>query len=227
MTHFGMDFSLLDGLPDDARRATLSAARRRRFARREVLFHEGDPGDSIHLVVQGHIGLRVNTPLGDTAMLRVLGPGGFVGELALLDAAPRSATAIAIDRTETLSIHRTHFDAVRETFPKAHAALSLALAAEVRRLAAALVEAMYLPAEQRFWRRVLDMVEVFGGPTAPEAPIPLTQEELAQLAGATRPTVNRLLREAQIENAVALARGSMTVVDLSWVRRRAGLRRVG
>ena len=215
---------LLRGLSETDRRVILAGARRRKFARREVLFHEGDLGDSVHLVASGHIGLRVTTPLGDTATMRVLGPGEFFGELAVLDAGHRSATAIAFDRVETLTIQRTQFDQPITQSSAAQHALTGALAAEIRRLAAALTEAMYLPADERFWRRMLDMLEVFVGDDATSGEIPLTQEELAQLAGATRPTVNRLLRDAQEHDAVTLRRGVVQVDDVDWVRRRARVR---
>jgi CRP/FNR family transcriptional regulator, cyclic AMP receptor protein len=185
-----------------------------------VIFHEGDPGDSVHIVTKGHVGLRVTTPLGDVATLRVVGPDGFFGELALLDPAPRSATAFAIDPAETLVIRRSEFDALRAASPAAQEALTAALAAEVRRLAAALLEAMYVPVDKRLWRRVLDLAEQFGNGTVATA-IPLTQEELAQLCGTTRPTVNRLLRDAEAAGAVALRRGALEVTDPAWVRRRS------
>lgn len=219
-----VDYALLRGLPETDRRAILAGARRRKFARREVLFHEGDLGDSVHLVASGHIGLRVTTPLGDTATMRVLGPGEFFGELAVLDAGPRSATAIAFDRVETLTIQRTQFDQLITQSGATRHVLTAALSTEIRRLAAALTEAMYLPADERFWRRVLDMLEVFAGADATSGEIPLTQEELAQLAGATRPTVNRLLRDAQEHDAVTLRRGAVHVDDIAWVRRHARVR---
>ena len=73
--------SLFDLLPDDERRALLVSARRRRFARRETLFHEGDPGDSLHIIVSGLVVIRVTTPLGDVVTLTVHGPGESFGEL--------------------------------------------------------------------------------------------------------------------------------------------------
>jgi CRP/FNR family transcriptional regulator, cyclic AMP receptor protein len=79
---------------------------------------------------------------------------------------------------------------------------------------------MYVPVDKRLWRRVLDLAEQFGNGTVATA-IPLTQEELAQLCGTTRPTVNRLLRDAEAAGAVALRRGALEVTDPAWVRRRS------
>src|SRR5687767_10810905 len=102
------DWPLLGALDAENRRRILATARRRRFARREVLFHEGDPGDTLHLVDSGRVAVRVTTPLGDTATLIVLGAGAVLGELALVEGGGgrRSATAVALERTETLSLHR-------------------------------------------------------------------------------------------------------------------------
>jgi CRP/FNR family cyclic AMP-dependent transcriptional regulator len=218
----GVDCTLLQPLSEDQRRDLLANARRRRFARREVIFHEGDVGDSIHIVVKGHVGIRATTPLGDVATLRVLGPDEFFGELALLDSAPRSATAFAIDPAETVAISRNAFDDLRARSPAAQDALVSALAAEIRRLAGALVDALYAPVDKRLWRRLLDLTGVFG-PGQSDAPrtIPLTQEELAQLTGTTRPTVNRALRDAEAAGVIVVRRGSIDIVDLDWIRRRS------
>ena len=184
------------------------------------MFHEGDPGDSVHLVVSGHFAVRVTTALGDVATAARDRARRLRRRVALLDGAPRSATVAAIEGAETMSVQRAAFDALQRRSPHAQTALSAALGGEIRRLAAALVEATYLPVEERFWRRVLDMVGAFG----PGSPIPLTQEELGQLAGAARPTANRLLRDGQADGSVTLRRGTLDVLDVALVRRKAGLR---
>ena len=98
---------------DDARRV-LQIARRRVFGRREVVFHRGDPADTLHLVHTGRFAVRINTPLGDTVMLNMVGPGETFGEIALLDdTAPRSATVVAVEKAETRAIHKLDFDALR------------------------------------------------------------------------------------------------------------------
>ena len=213
-----MTSPLLAGLSEGDRRALMARARRRRFRRREVIFHEGDPGDALHLVTSGHVGIRVTTPLGDSAMLRVVGPNEFFGELALLTPGARSATAFAIESAETQSLSRELFEELRTGSPAAHEALAVALATEIRRLAAALVEALYLPAETRLWRRLSELAASYGDGSAS---LPLTQEEVAQLAGTTRQSANKALRQAESAGAVALARGHLEITDPAWVARRA------
>jgi CRP-like cAMP-binding protein len=87
----------------------------------------------------------------------------------------------------------------------------------VRRLAAALLEALYLPVEKRLWRRVDELAATYG--QDPPITIPLTQEDLAQLAGTTRQTANRILREGEREGALDMTRGRVAVLDIEWVRR--------
>jgi len=202
---------LLDTLDEDEQRQVLATARRRRFKRNEVVFHDGDPGDTLHMVVSGHFAIRITTPMGDEAMVRVFGPADYFGELAMLSAGPRRGSAISLDGGETLSLHREDFDDLRTTRPNINVVLTDALVKEVRRLSAALIEALYVPVERRVWLRLLDLVELFGG-DAPGA-IPLTQDDIAQLAGTTRPTANRILRAGEEQGVLQLARGRIEVHD--------------
>jgi CRP/FNR family cyclic AMP-dependent transcriptional regulator len=211
-----MDWPILNVLSDDERRALLSVARRRKFARNEVIFHEGDPGDTLHLVSKGHVAIRVTTPLGDVATVRVLQASEFFGELAVISPAPRNATAAAIDAVETLAVHRDEFDALRDGHPAMERVLVEALVTEVRRLAVQLLDALYVPVEKRVWRRLAELAAVFG-----DGPIPLTQEDLAQVVGTTRPTINRLLRDGEADGVVRVSRGRVEIADPALLARRA------
>jgi CRP/FNR family transcriptional regulator, cyclic AMP receptor protein len=214
-----VDWALLAAVPEPQRRQLLSGASRHRFSRGEVLFHEGDPGDSLHLIVKGHLAARATTPLGDTATLRVFKPGESFGELAVVSPGPRNATVVALEAAETLALHVSHVDAMRAEYPNVDRVLVDALVAEVRRTSRALVEALYLPVEKRLWRRLLELAEMYGA--SPPIEIPLTQEDLAQLAGTTRPTANRMLRDAEQHGIVNTARGRIEVCDLETLRRKA------
>ncbi len=211
-----MEWDLLKGLPDEWVRDLLARSRRRRFARREVLFHEGDPAASLHLVAKGRVAIRVTTPLGDVATLDLLGAGSVLGEIALL--APggvRSATAVALEPTETHTVDSTTFAELRREQPMLTDVLVALLAARVRQLNDRLLEALYVPADVRLLRRILELADVYG------ADIPLTQEDLAGLAGATRATVNRVLAREAKAGAVSLGRGRLTIADRTALERRA------
>jgi CRP/FNR family cyclic AMP-dependent transcriptional regulator len=204
---------LLDVLPADDRQQLLAHARRRRFARNEVIFHEGDPGNALHLVGKGHVALRVHTPLGEVATVRVVGPGEFFGELAIVAPAPRNATAVALDATETLVLDNRQFDALRAEHPQVDRLLIDALASEVRRLASQLVDAMYVPVDKRVWRRIIELTAIFGSDERPADTIPLTQDVVAQLSGCTRPSANRVLRGGEQRGAIRVGRGRIDVID--------------
>ena len=213
---------LLASLPDADARELLAAARRRRFDRHEVVFHEGDPGDSVHLIDRGRVALRVTTPLGDTVTLRILGPGAVFGELALLDPAPRNATIVALERTQTLSLHRDHFDELRRKHPEVDRILIDSLVAEVRRLSVHLLEALYVPVPQRVELRLVDLVRQYGDDGSGPVDIPLTQEDLAELCGASRTTVNKVLRALEDDGVVTVSRGHIVIAEADRLRRRPG-----
>jgi len=217
-----VESALLAVLPDPTRREFVSRARRRRFRRGEVVFHEGDPGDALHLVDRGHLLVQRSTPLGDTATVLALGPGDMFGELAVVAPAPRVATVLAVDQVETLAVHRDVFEELRKAHPAVDRLLIEALAREVRRLSTRLVEGIYVPSDKRVFLRLLEMAHLFGGDGATgPVTIPLTQEQLAQMAGTTRPTTNRVLRYAQEEGAVRITRGRIEVLDPAAVARHA------
>lgn len=211
-----VEWPLLKGLSEEETRRVLSSARRRRFAKGEVLFHEGDPAASVHLIAKGRVAIRISTPLGDVATVDLLGEGDAVGELALLSpGALRGATAVALEATETLSLDQEVFASLRRTDPAMSEVLIQLLADRVRRLDARLMEALYVPADTRLLRRLVDLCAVYGDT------IPLTQEDLAGLAGTTRATVNRVLRREERAGAVSLSRGRVTIVDVEHLARRS------
>jgi len=215
------EWPMLVSLSDDDRRRLLAAGRRRRFARKEVIFHEGDPGDSLHLVERGHVAVRVTTGMGEVATLSIVSAGGTFGELSLLDdAAHRSASVIALEATETWALHRDQFQSLRRAHPTVDQFLIELLVGYVKRLSEMLTEALFLPADRRVVRRVLALAPLFDGEPG-AGPIPLTQDDLASLAGTSRATVNRVLGELVEAGALAVGRGRITVLDHSRLDRAA------
>jgi CRP-like cAMP-binding protein len=213
-----MRWQLLEGVTEEELRRTLEMARRRTFDRDEVVFHQGDPADSVHLIEQGRVAVRVATRHGQRATLSVLGPGEAFGELALLGSvAKRSATIVAIEPVVTQSIYEADFQRLRRQHPQVAEVLIALLSEHVRRLSAQLLDALFLPAESRVRKRLLELSERYDERDG-ETVIPLRQEDLADLAGTSRATVNRVLREEAGRGTVRLTRGCTTVLD----RRRLG-----
>jgi CRP/FNR family transcriptional regulator, cyclic AMP receptor protein len=216
----GMEWPLLSDLPAEDLRELLAIARRRTFERGEVVFHREDPADSLHLVVRGRFGARVVTPLGDTVLLDVLGPGQSFGELALLlPDSRRSATVSALEVGETRSVLRDDFARLQRSHPGVKDVLLRLLGDQLRRASDRLVEAHYVDADTRVRRRLLELAETYSSSSG-KGVVPLTQEELAAMAGTSRATVNRVLREEQRRGAVALSRGRVAVLDAAELRGR-------
>lgn len=186
---------------------------RRRFRKGEVVFHEGDPGDSLHLLAKGRVAVRVSTPLGHGATIAVLGEGESFGEQALLvEDSRRTATIQALESVETLQLQRADFEDLRRRHPSIERLLVDLLGAQVRRLTQQLIEALYLPADRRVVRCLARFALLYDEGACPIA-VPLTQEELASAAGSTRPTANRALQPLVEQAVISLGRGRIEVHD--------------
>jgi len=212
-----VEFRLLSDLPPEEVRELLAISRRRTFAKGEVVFHRDDPGDSLHLIVKGSFAVRLMTPLGDTVTVAVRGPGDNFGEMAL--AAPdsrRSATVAALQPAETMALYYGAFERLRKRNPQISQVLIAFLAAEIRRQNELLLDALYVPAERRVLRRLAELADVYADG---DGVIALTQEELAQIAGTSRATVNRVLRQQEERGTITLRRGRTTIVDRALLRR--------
>jgi CRP/FNR family transcriptional regulator, cyclic AMP receptor protein len=216
-----VEWPLLADVPPQDVREVLSIARRRSFAKGEVVFHRDDPADTLHLIVKGRFAVRITTPLGDSSMLEVLGPGEAFGELSLLSpGARRSATVSALEASETRSVLRNDFILLQRRHPGVKDVLLRLLAEQLRRASDQVVEAHYVDADTRVRRRLLKLAGTYGPPLGP-AEVPLTQEEIAQMAGTSRATVNRVLRDERERGTVELRRGRTIVLDREDIIRRS------
>lgn len=208
-----MQWALFDSLAPESVDRILAAARRIRVSRGEILCREGDRAESVYLIESGKVAVRISTPEGALVTVAVLGPGSAVGELALVgDDEHRTATVQAVEPVVALTLLGRDFAELRRQYPSVTEFLVRSLAATVRRLDTQLVEAFHFPAEARIRRRLHALAQVYDrGSRVIE--VDLTQEELAQLAGTTRPTLNRVLREEERRGTLRLRRGRIVILD--------------
>lgn len=205
------DWPLLSGLAEPARERLLGLARPRTFDRGEVVCRAGDPGDSLHLVDEGHLLVQVSLPSGATATLNVLGPGDFLGELALLrDDSVRTATVTALEPARTRAITGADFQRFRREWPEVERALSALLAARVDQLSHDLLEALYVGLEERVRVRLASLAAMYDE-GSPVVSVPVTQAQLAEMVGGTRPSVNQVLQVLEAAGTVELHRGRIDV----------------
>lgn len=216
-----MEWPILQELGEADRARVLAATVRNTFARDDVIVHQGAPGGAFHMLAEGRVAVRVSTPGGEVATLSVLGRGDFFGEQALLGPRhQRTASVLALERVETQSMDAARFDQLRRAHPSVEHFLVQVLAAQVRRLTAHLVEALYVPADQRALRRLLALLSTYRATDGPLV-VPITQDDLASMAGTTRSTVNRVLRAMEEVGALRLSRGSIEVLSVDVLRHRA------
>jgi CRP/FNR family transcriptional regulator, cyclic AMP receptor protein len=213
---------MLRDLAEPDRRAVLQATTRRKYRKGDTIFYEGDLGDTLHMIERGHVAVRVSTPAGDVVTLTVLGCGDCFGEQALLNPDDRrTASIIAIDATETLALRRNDFNALRAHHHTVETFLVGVLAATVRRLSAQVLEALYVPVDKRLLRRLVDLVDMYGGDGQQPCSIPITQEDLATMAGTTRPSANRCLHDLVTAGVADLNRGRITINDRAALLKRS------
>jgi len=193
---------------------------RRTYARGEVVFRQGDAGDVLHHVVSGRFASQVVTPSGDVATLAVHNPGQVFGLLAALRPdLRRTANVVALEPAETVVVTAAAFASLRRSYPAVALACEELLVDLLQATSDRLVEALYLPAHQRVRARLRALAELYRTePDATTATISLSQDHIADLAGTTRETVNRVLHGEVERGSVRLARRQITV-DLTRLRR--------
>jgi CRP/FNR family transcriptional regulator, cyclic AMP receptor protein len=208
---------LFSGLDDRTLDLLTAALRSRRYRRDEVIFHADDPGDSLYIVATGSVKITLSADDGtEPAILTTVGPGGFFGELALLDGAPRSATAVALDAVETMVLRREAFNRLVDSEPGLRRALLATLAAEIRRLTAQVEDLHFLDLPGRLARHLLREITTDGerAPTDQvRLPWPYTQGELAGMIGGSRQSVNRLLADFVAQGLLRFEADDLVIPD--------------
>ncbi len=223
-THVLQRSQILASIPQPRLAELARSMRERRFKRGEIVFHQGDAGDTLHVLLEGSLKVYVPTDSGDEAVLAILGPGESFGEVALLDAGPRSATVRAMVPSRTATLHRTELFSMLRTHPDAVDALVVSLTRLVRKLTDGLVDLAVLDVSARLARKLADL----GSNSAPaangsiELP-PVTQEELAGMVSATRASVNKALGALEATGAIERRGRKIAIRSLDLLRRRGGL----
>lgn len=200
--------SFLRDVPEIEARRILRSARARRFSRREVVFHEGDLGDTLHIVESGHFMVVAESRAGVPVGLMVLREGDIFGHFATLRSEPRRrATVLSLGGGNTRCIGSSTLLALRVAFPGLTDRLLLEVTAEFDRYMARLIELIAAPSEIRVLQRLVELDELF------DSGIRVRQEDLASLAGTSRSTVNRVLREEETRGSVRISRSRIDVLD--------------
>jgi CRP/FNR family transcriptional regulator, cyclic AMP receptor protein len=194
---------------------------RKRYRAREVVLKKGDPALQLFVIVTGRLKALTTGADGRQAALNIMGPGEVFGEVAVLDGQPRSATITAIEPCELLVIHRNELFHFLERSPSAALKLLEVLARRLRTLSERFEDSAFLEVPERLAKQLVRLAERYGEKRAGGAVLiglKLSQQELGDLCGASRETVNKQLRAWESDGIIAQENGRILVRNLAALR---------
>jgi CRP-like cAMP-binding protein len=213
----------LDAVPADELERLQPRFLTRSYRRGETLVQQGDPSANVFVLDEGHAAVRVATEHSESLTVTVIGPGATFGEIAGLSGTEtRTATVVALDAVVARVLPHRVFEDVRRRHPAVDRAIAEALAARVDDLSRRLAETTYETVQRRCGRRLLELADLMADSDGRGASIPVTQEDLAGLVGATRPTINQVIGRLSEAHLIRLGRGRIDVPDRAALRRFVG-----
>jgi CRP/FNR family transcriptional regulator, cyclic AMP receptor protein len=208
-------------LPDDLQERLVDGAELRTVGARQRLFSRGDEPDGLYAVLDGGIRVSGSSESGREALLTLLEPPSWFGEISIFDGAPRTHDAIA--ETEALVLHmpRPALDAILTAQPRYWRELGLLVTSKLRLAFIAMEDMALLPIAVRLARRLSLMAEGYGEREHQRRTVEVSQEQLAQMLSTSRQTANQLLKELEARGLIRLSYGTIEILDLDGLRRAA------
>lgn len=188
--------------------------RRRNYQRGEVIFHQDDPADRMHIVVEGRVRISIASEDGREKDIALLQPGECFGEMALLDGSSRSATATAAESSQTFVLSRQDFMDFLEEHPEVVAKTTNLLTRRLRSMNQMLGDMAFLDVPTRVAKQLLELADTYSGNEDNETiGVPLSQDELARLVGASRETISRALNSYRRLGILSTSHRLITITD--------------
>ena len=214
---------LFASLDQDGAQALMESLTEQIVVKGEILFHEGEFGDHLFLILEGKVKLGHASTDGRESLMAVLGPGEMFGELSLFDPGLRAATATALTQARVLSLGNTQLMPWLAGRPEVAAALLQALARRLRRTNEAMADLVFCDVPGRVEKALMELGEKFGTiiPGGLLVTHDMTQEELAQLVGASRETVNKALADFAQRGWISLESRQVLILDVERLGKRA------
>ncbi|MFK5581838.1 MULTISPECIES: Crp/Fnr family transcriptional regulator [unclassified Serinicoccus] len=221
--HIVMRAPLFAALDEETAWRLMDSMSPHQLSRGDVVFDEGDPGDSLYVITSGKVKLARTSGDGRESLLSVLGPGEMFGELSLFDPGPRLTTAYVVSDTEFIALGNEALRDFLTDHPEVAMRMLAGLARRLRRSNEGISDLVFTDVPGRVAKALLDLSDRFGKRTETGLLVAhdLTQEELAQLVGASRETVNKALADFAHRGWITLGAKSVTLLDLDRLKRRA------
>ncbi|MFN8567655.1 MAG: Crp/Fnr family transcriptional regulator [Kouleothrix sp.] len=187
------------------------------FQRAEPIFHQGSIGSTLFIIVAGQVRIYTTSEAGQELTITLLREGDFFGEMALLDGQPRAASAEAMCKTLTLTLHRSAFLHTISACPPIAASVLEVMALRLRQSNTVAEQLANLSAAQRVVLQLRGLVARYGiaDGSALRIDLHLTQDDLASLSGTTRETVNRVLAHLREQGVIRVERARISILDLA------------
>jgi CRP-like cAMP-binding protein len=179
-----------------------------------IIFNKDDPGHTCFIIIEGYIKIYITSEEGQEVVLTILKSGEVFGELSLLDGAPRSASAVAMEPTMVLALNRDDFlDFVRE-HPESALTMLAVVSARLRHADSVITDAAFLTLPDRVAKKLMELGALFGRPVGStiEIDIRLRQQDFAGMVSATRESVNRSLATLEEEGIIQIDRQKITIL---------------
>ncbi len=190
----------------------------------QTLFMAGDEGDGCYRIEEGLLKASVAAPNGGERILAVLGPGSVVGELSMIDGAPRSASVAALRESKLCFVSRADFEAFGQSSPQLYRHVMTVLAQRLRDTNDALAASSFLSVKGRVARALLSLAEAFGRDVGSGRILirqKVTQSDLAAMAGIARENVSRVLKDWMTHSLVSRLAGYYCLENKAAIKREA------
>ena len=214
---------IFQGVDPDAVAALIADMETVTFPRGTTIFDEGEPGDRLYIIVDGKVKLARHAPDGRENLLSVMGPSDMFGELSIFDPGPRTSSAVCVTEVTAATMNSTMLKQWIDTHPEISQQLLRVLARRLRRTNASLADLIFTDVPGRVAKTLLQLANRFGMQEGGALRVnhDLTQEEIAQLVGASRETVNKALATFAHRGWIRLEGKSVLIVDTEHLARRA------
>ena len=214
---------IFQGVDPDAVAALIADMETVTFPRGTTIFDEGEPGDRLYIIVDGKVKLARHAPDGRENLLSVMGPSDMFGELSIFDPGPRTSSALCVTEVTAATMNSTMLKQWIDTHPEISQQLLRVLARRLRRTNASLADLIFTDVPGRVAKTLLQLANRFGMQEGGALRVnhDLTQEEIAQLVGASRETVNKALATFAHRGWIRLEGKSVLIVDTEHLARRA------
>jgi CRP-like cAMP-binding protein len=211
------------GLPAELQTSLVDRALLRTLTPRQRLFSRGDEADGLYAMLDGALRVSGSSESGREALLTLLEPPTWFGEISIFDGAPRTHDAVAETEALVLHVPRPALDALLEAQPRWWRELGLLVTSKLRLAFTAMEDMALLPIAVRLARRLALMVEGYGEREHERRTVEVSQEQLAQMLSTSRQTANQLLKELEARGLIRLSYGTIEILDLDGLRRAAEL----